>query len=454
MRSTANIADVHKAFMQLRHLENGRFRFRRFEMEAPLNELAKLVDESSLVGKLLPQLRRFVDMPPKGMIGLDVDNNDFPNKGLRVICRGITRFRRDGLFRVTYISSKGSFEVPEARTAAVQIELHYALPTPGEPMLRAGLAGVEVAAIADLYEPPVDRDAHFTFVCGRGPSVVIDSTRIGYSATGTYGDLMDHRPVTLAPCGPSTIDLSDGDHRVAMNPSPRGMTIDQFVLGNEPTLSSSVAAPRSISLGQWGSTIRRATIGAGDENLFVVDEVFNRGWEARLGGVRLDALEIDGWRQAFVVPAGAGGELELTFTPNRPYQAGTAAGFGLLVLLVALAIIPRRRRDAFGPVGAGQWPKTLPAASGVVLAIWTIGVGAVLLPVLWFLRRRLTNLLPLIAFSAFTIAGALLLVAPDRGDMQARWLGPAALPVSALAALALICVITSLLIADDDSETP
>jgi hypothetical protein len=64
------------------------------------------------------------------------------------------------------------------------------------------------------------------------------------------------------------------------------------------------------------------------------------------------------------------------------------------------------------------------------------------------------NLLPLIAFSAFTIAGALLLVAPDRGDMQARWLGPAALPVSALAALALICVITSLLIADDDSETP
>jgi len=351
-------------------------------------------------------------------------------------------------------AADGSFEVPEVTTAAVQIELHYALPTSGEPTLRAGLSGVEVEAIADLYEPPIDRGANFTLDCGRGPSVVIDSTRIEYSATGTYGDLMDHRPVTLTPCGPSTIDLSDGDHRVAMNPSPRGMTIDQFVLGNEPTLSSSVAAPRSISLGQWGSTIRRATIGAGDENLFVVDEVFNRGWEARLGGVRLDALEIDGWRQAFVVPAGAGGELELTFTPNRPYQAGTAAGFGLLVLLVALAIIPRRRPDALAPVGAGRWPKVLPAASGVVLAIWTTGVGAVLLPVLWFLRRRLANLLPLIAFSAFSIAGILLLVAPDRGNMQARWLGPAALPVSALAALALICVITSLLIADDDSETP
>jgi len=349
-------------------------------------------------------------------------------------------------------AADGSFEVPEVTTAAVQFELHYALPTPGEPTLRAGLAGVEVEAIADLYEPPIDRDASFTFVCGRGPSVVIDSTRIEYSATGTYGDLMDHRPVTLAPCGPSSIDLSDGDHRVAMNPSPRGMTIDQFVLGNEPTLSSSVAAPRSISLGQWGSTIRRATIGAGDENLFVVDEVFNRGWEARLGGVRLDALEIDGWRQAFVVPAGAGGELELTFTPNRPYQAGTAAGFGLLVLLVALAIIPRRRTDALGPVGAGQWPKMLPAASGVALAVWTTGVGSVLLPVLWLLRRRLANLLPVIAFSAFSIAGILLLIAPDRGDMQARWQGPAALPVSALAALAVICVITSLLIADDDSE--
>ena len=350
-------------------------------------------------------------------------------------------------------AADGSFEVPDTLTVAVQFDLHYEPPVPAEPTLRAGLSGIEVAAIADLYEPPINRNASFTLDCGRGPSVVIDSTKLDYSATTTYGDLMDHRPATLEPCAQPTFDLVEGEHRVTMNPSPRGLTIDQFVLGNEPTLSNTIETSRTISLGRWGNTIRRATIGAGDENLFVVNEVFNRGWEARLDGVRLDALEIDGWRQAFVIPAGAGGELELTFTPNRPYQAGTAAGFGLLVLLVALALVPRRRPDALAPVGPGRWPMALTGASGVLLAIWTTGIGAPLLPVLWLLRRRLTDLLPVIALSAFTIAGTLLLLAPDRGDMQARWLGPAALPVSALAALAVIAVITAFLMDGvDESE--
>ncbi len=349
-------------------------------------------------------------------------------------------------------AADGSFDIPATRTAAVQFELHYAPTAPGGPSLRAGLTGIEVAAISDLYEPPVDRAATFSLACGRGPSALVDGTRLEYAASTTYGDLMDHRPTTLTPCGPSTFDLTTGEHRLTMYPAPRGMTIDQFVLGDSPTLSDVVAAPRSISIGRWGSTDRRATIGAGEENLFVVDEVFNRGWEARLGGVRLRSLEIDGWRQAFVVPAGEGGELELTFTPNRPYQAGTAVGFGLLVLLLALAIIPRRRPDASAAVGAGRWPSGLVTTSGVVLAIWTTGVGSVLLPLLWLLRRRVTDLLPAIALGAFSIAGALLLVAPDRGDMAAHWWGPASFPVSALAALAVICVITAMLTDDEDDR--
>ena len=350
-------------------------------------------------------------------------------------------------------AADGSVDVPQARTSSVKFDLHYDVPTNDEPVLRAGLSGVEVAAIADLYEPPIDRRATLRFECGKGPSVIIDDTRLDYSATITYGDLMDHRPTRLAACSSAGFDLAAGEHRATMNPSPKGMTIDQLTIGNPPTLSSIIDAPRSMSLGRWGSTNRRATIGAGDENLFVVDEVFNRGWEAHLDGVRLESLQVDGWRQAFVVPAGEGGELELTFAPNRPYQAGTAAGFGLLIALLAMAIVPRRRRTiVLAPIAAAGWPTPLRTAAGAVLAIWTTGIGAVLLPVLWLLRRRLATLLPLLAFGAFTISGALLLIAPDRGDMQARWLGPASYPVSALAGLALLCVIAALLMDDPDAS--
>jgi len=347
----------------------------------------------------------------------------------------------------------GSLEVPEVLTSAVLFELRYDTPAPGDPLLRAGLSGIEVAAIADLYEAPIDRRAVLRFECGKGPNVVIDETRVDYSATTTYGDLMDHRPTRLEPCTPASFDLAAGGHRVTMNSSPRGMTIDQFTIGTTPTLSNVIAPARPMTLGRWGSTERRATIGAGAENLFVVDEVFNRGWEARLDGIRLESLSVDGWRQAFVVPAGEGGEIQLSFTPNRPYQAGTAAGIGLLLVLALLAVLPRRRPDSLAPVGAGHWPTPLSAVTGAVLAVWTTGVGAVLLPVLWLVRRRATAVLPILAFCAFTIGGGLLLRAPDRGDMDARWWGPASYPVSACAAIALLCVIASLLMGDaDDTE--
>ena len=53
----------------------------------------------------------------------------------------------------------------------------------------------------------------------------------------------------------------------------------------------------------------------------------NPGWTATLNGHRLTPVTLDGWQQAFVVPAGAGGRVAMTFTPATGYRwllAGSA----------------------------------------------------------------------------------------------------------------------------------
>ncbi|MBU6330369.1 MAG: hypothetical protein KGR18_10520, partial [Acidobacteria bacterium] len=351
-------------------------------------------------------------------------------------------------------SSDGSIDIPETLTTAVQLDLHFDPTTLASPLLRAGLSGIEIPAIAGFYPGPIDRDATLSFDCGVGPRLTIGTTSISYSATMTYGELMDHRQVPLLPCGNTNIDLTAGDHRVITTPGPRGIGVDQLIMGNAPTMARTDGTGRSLTIDRWGSSSRRATIGAGPENLFVVNEVFNKGWRATLDGVTLPSLEVDGWRQAFLVPAGTGGSIDLAFAPNRTYQIGTFTGLGLLLLLLLLAILPGRRRTPPAPIGAGTWSSPIAVIAGLATAVPIAGLGALLLPVLWILRRRLLALLPIITFGSFATAGSLVLLARDRGDMSAKIWGVASYPVSALAALAVMCVILNFISTDPESDQP
>lgn len=352
------------------------------------------------------------------------------------------------------VADDGSFEIPEQRTSAIVVDLHYATPNSGEPILSAGLTGIAISGITDLYPGPVDRLTPLSFPCGIGPSLTLDTTRLDFAAATTFGDLIDHRPATITPCGSTSLDLAAGKHHLEAADGPDGMGFDRIILGTPPTLGVPTAQSPSIAIGTWGSTSRSASIGAGEESLFVVNEMFNRGWRATLDGVRLEPLVIDGWRQAFIVPAGSGGTITLTFTPNRAYQAGIAVGIVLLILLSLLAVLPRRRFRRFAPVGSGTWASPLVVLAGVITAIGTTGIGAIALPVLWALRRRIAVFLPAFAFLSYCAAGALAVMADDRGNMRGRLWGVASYPVSAFAALAVICVICSFIMATPESSEP
>jgi arabinofuranan 3-O-arabinosyltransferase len=94
----------------------------------------------------------------------------------------------------------------------------------------------------------------------------------------------------------------------------------------------------------------------------VVNEDFNAGWQARLGGARLRAVRIDGWKQAWLLPAGTVGTVILSYAPDAGYRAAIFGGLGTLALVLLVAFWPPApawlRRRARRP----RW-LTLPARS-------------------------------------------------------------------------------------------
>src|SRR5690606_2237085 len=86
---------------------------------------------------------------------------------------------------------------------------------------------------------------------------------------------------------------------------------------------------------------------------------FNRGWEARAGGRVLEPVRVNGWQQAWRVPAGTDARVQLTYGPEATYRGGLLAGSGLALVVVAVVLLGglrrfRSRRPALPALGTGR----------------------------------------------------------------------------------------------------
>ena len=57
-----------------------------------------------------------------------------------------------------------------------------------------------------------------------------------------------------------------------------------------------------------------------------MNENFNPGWRAVVDGRQLRAVRLDGWKQAWLLPAGTAGVVTLTYLPNAIYRARSWSG--------------------------------------------------------------------------------------------------------------------------------
>ncbi|GAA1864544.1 alpha-(1-_3)-arabinofuranosyltransferase domain-containing protein [Asanoa iriomotensis] len=245
-----------------------------------------------------------------------------------------------------------------------------------------GIAEVEIPALSDLL-PQASAAASTKLVapCGRGPTVMLDGVDFPTSVAGTLADVRAGRALPLTVCddfASESVELGAGEHRLRTEPSD-SFVVDSAALvpvSTARTSAAETARTRGVEVTRWDPTARTVTVAAGEAALLVVPENFNAGWTASLGDTRLTAVRVDGWQQAFEVPAGSGGTVTLTFAPDEPYRNGLLAGAAAVLLVLLLAAVPARRRRVAAAVGPAVGAPT--ALSAWWIAVPLVGIAVAL----------------------------------------------------------------------------
>ena len=233
------------------------------------------------------------------------------------------------------------------------------------------------------------------FPCGTGPDIGIDGQVRQTSVVSSVRRLMRGASVPFVVCGFPTTALGAGsDHTVLARPSTL-FRVDTISLRH---VGVGVAATQPVSL---NVDDRRQPTSVDlperrTDSLLVLQQNDNDAWVATLDGETLPRVRVAGWKQGFLVPAGASGEVLLSVPADRTFAAllGVGAGGVLLVALVVLVPLVRRRpvRAALPELAAGR-PGLLDAAvaltaGGLLMGWWGLGASAAALVLGRMLRQR------------------------------------------------------------------
>lgn len=255
--------------------------------------------------------------------------------------------------------------------------------------------------------------------CGSGPELDVDGRLIRTSVRAPQAAVLAGAEVPAMPCGSGLVELAAGPHVVSLASSGRSVALGLRLSRGAGLTGSAPLPAASVSTGHWGDTRRTATVSTASRALLVVHENFNAGWHATLSGQRLTAVRVDGWEQAFLLPAGSSGTVQLEYGPDRLFKAGLLAGLFAAILLVVLALRRRPVDQVPGSLADGRpRPVAIAVAVLAVLAL-TAGVAGLIAGVLalggwWrFGRRERARWLAVPAALAVLVAGLLNALGPS-----------------------------------------
>ncbi|GGK64417.1 coagulation factor 5/8 type [Sphaerisporangium melleum] len=218
--------------------------------------------------------------------------------------------------------------------------------------------------------------------CGYGPTLTVDGTIVPTRVVGgTLGDVLNGRPLSFAGCAPVRLIPGMSYLSVAATDAFR---VRSVVLRDRPGTGTRTESGAGASGGEasrdgtnpgirvvparveaWGPEERRLAVSATERSYLTVNENYNAGWHAYLGGSRLTPVRLDGWRQAWILPPGAG-TVVLRYEPDAGYRWSLAAGAGLAAVVLLLAWPwrrPGRRGSASGTGRLADDGRHLPPTS-------------------------------------------------------------------------------------------
>ncbi|NYE38744.1 arabinofuranan 3-O-arabinosyltransferase [Nocardioides cavernae] len=255
------------------------------------------------------------------------------------------------------IDQTGSVTFPPVRTrrlsvtfAEVEPQLSVDSATGGEVPVPLAVSEVEVVG-----GPPTtwDADRVVRLPCGSGPEVSVGERTYETAVEVSAREVVEASVVAATLC--ERPRLGAGEVRVGVEASfswiPLGLvlsepggplgTVDGSVQDDvAPGLPAGVIDPRPRTSTLATGTDGRATL--------VLSVPAGRGWTATAGGQRLEDLTVDGWAQAWEVPAGAG-DVTVRYASGerlRWVSAVAALGWSAVLLLAAVGgSRTRRPRD-------------------------------------------------------------------------------------------------------------
>jgi arabinofuranan 3-O-arabinosyltransferase len=340
------------------------------------------------------------------------------------------------------------------------------------------LAQLSVPALAGLRAVTPDQRARFSLACGQGPALTVDGRVYQTSVSGTVGGLSGYLPLPVRVCGPGgTLSFGAGRHTLtAAAPGTFAVTdLSLASIAPGPKAAAASGASRAVTVRSWQPDQRQLSIGPGAASYLVMHGNFNPGWAATLNGHGLTPVRLDGWQQGFIVPAGPGGAVTLSFRPAAAYHLALAVSLVAAAILLAVAawsFIGRRRRgDGPGPGLAERaaWSPPPPGAVSDPRRAWlgVLGVTALIfvaggpvalaVPVLAYLAWRLSRApgrtspgtwLPWVAFGGMVASGLLSAARPFGGGLIGSFGGPA----QACALIALAAALTPAVTAPDPAR--
>lgn len=260
--------------------------------------------------------------------------------------------------------------------------------------LPVGLAGLTIPALSGLNTGVPGVSTPVRLGCGQGPSLTIDGKTYQTSVSGTVADLTSFTslPVHLCTTG-QALTLPAGRHWLTSPGTGLPLTVTGLSLKNASpgtpgsatkttaakttaatttaakstgakstgakatAGTTTAAATRTFTVRNWGTEHRTGMIGAGAQSYLEVHQAASPGWTATLNGKTLKPVTLDGWQQAFIVPAGAGGPVVMDFTPVSGYHWALIAAIVAFAVLLVLALWPPRR--------ARWWPRRRRAVAGL-----------------------------------------------------------------------------------------
>lgn len=315
-------------------------------------------------------------------------------------------------------------------------------------LLPVGIQQLSIPALGHVAaSAPANRSVDLP--CGSGPSLRLDGRQLETTVRGTLSQLENLQPMGLLVCnGPVT--LANGNHVLQAGRLDGAFKVTTLQL--LPTTVSSLPSNRPARIvGAWGTASRQVRVGRGRGSYLAVAQNYNTGWKASLDGRPLTAVRLDGWEQAWIVPAGAGGTVDMSYPADTWYRIALLVGGLLVAALAVLALVRRGRR---GKPPAPERPPLPRVVVGtlcfVLLALVCGPLALALIPLAYAARRWGRTLLAVIAAGAFMAAG--IAVAATPGAAPPTGLGAFGWPAQALTAIALSAVLAGLLVPDVEPQ--